>query len=272
MTTSCSRLRQPLRSRHRLPVLRTHAVHVRWLIPAARCRGVDRARRVTRAQYMTRRAKRRKRRFPTRRNSCRWRRPMQRRLAALGAPAGWSPQIFDARRRRTRTWVRLIVDQVIGKSEADHLCARARCERVRSRRLEILEYREIARRRSSPCRRGASSSSARPPPIRSALNRDIKNISGATLSCRHVTDGVQRLLQLYRHRLRRHDDAHVAARVRCSARSSRSVSKDCVERDAIARDRCRVRRRSRRFIGCMSFHEPDSDLSRLHRDATSAAS
>ena len=28
------------------------------------------------------------------------------------------------------------------------------------------------------------------------LNKDIKNISGATLSCRHVTDGVRRLLAL----------------------------------------------------------------------------
>ena len=31
-----------------------------------------------------------------------------------------------------------------------------------------------------------------------ALNADIKNISGATLSCRHLTEGVRRLLQLYR--------------------------------------------------------------------------
>ena len=29
------------------------------------------------------------------------------------------------------------------------------------------------------------------------LNRDIKNISGATLSCRHITDGVKRLLAFY---------------------------------------------------------------------------
>lgn len=29
------------------------------------------------------------------------------------------------------------------------------------------------------------------------LDDDIKNISGATLSCRHVTDGVKRLLSLY---------------------------------------------------------------------------
>ena len=29
------------------------------------------------------------------------------------------------------------------------------------------------------------------------LDRDIKNISGATLSCRHITDGVKRLLAFY---------------------------------------------------------------------------
>jgi Na+-translocating ferredoxin:NAD+ oxidoreductase RnfG subunit len=29
------------------------------------------------------------------------------------------------------------------------------------------------------------------------LDSDIKNISGATLSCRHITDGVKRLLAFY---------------------------------------------------------------------------
>ena len=29
------------------------------------------------------------------------------------------------------------------------------------------------------------------------LEQDIKNLSGATLSCRHVTDGVRRLLALH---------------------------------------------------------------------------
>src|SRR5215467_5140482 len=35
------------------------------------------------------------------------------------------------------------------------------------------------------------------------LDRDIKNISGATLSCRHITDGVKRLLALYEIALKR---------------------------------------------------------------------
>jgi Na+-transporting NADH:ubiquinone oxidoreductase subunit NqrC len=29
------------------------------------------------------------------------------------------------------------------------------------------------------------------------LDKDIMNISGATLSCRHITDGVKRLLSFY---------------------------------------------------------------------------
>ncbi len=29
------------------------------------------------------------------------------------------------------------------------------------------------------------------------LDADIRNISGATLSCRHVTEGVHRLLMVY---------------------------------------------------------------------------
>jgi Na+-translocating ferredoxin:NAD+ oxidoreductase RnfG subunit len=29
------------------------------------------------------------------------------------------------------------------------------------------------------------------------LNDDIKNISGATLSCKHITDGVKRMIALY---------------------------------------------------------------------------
>lgn len=35
------------------------------------------------------------------------------------------------------------------------------------------------------------------------LDDDIKNISGATLSCRHITDGVKRLLSLYELMLKR---------------------------------------------------------------------
>ena len=38
------------------------------------------------------------------------------------------------------------------------------------------------------------------------LGKEIRNISGATLSCRHVTDGVTRLLATYSVVLRSHAD------------------------------------------------------------------
>jgi hypothetical protein len=70
------------------------------------------------------------------------------------------------------------------------------------RSIEILDYREshggeirlAGWRRQFVGRTGAD-------PV--ALNNDIRNISGATLSCRHVTEGVHRLLQLYDAALRK---------------------------------------------------------------------
>lgn len=62
--------------------------------------------------------------------------------------------------------------------------------------LEVLEYREShgGEVRMPAWRRqfvGKTASDA------AALGREIKIISGATLSCRHLTEGVQRLLRLY---------------------------------------------------------------------------
>jgi Na+-transporting NADH:ubiquinone oxidoreductase subunit NqrC len=62
--------------------------------------------------------------------------------------------------------------------------------------IEILEYRESYgdqvrlpqwRAQFTGKRRGA----------KLKLDDDIQNISGATLSCRHITDGVKRLLSTY---------------------------------------------------------------------------
>jgi Na+-translocating ferredoxin:NAD+ oxidoreductase RnfG subunit len=65
------------------------------------------------------------------------------------------------------------------------------------RRVEILEYREthgfeVRNPRWLKQFAGAGENSAL------ELNKDIKNISGATLSCRHVTEGVRRLLAVHR--------------------------------------------------------------------------
>lgn len=115
-------------------------------------------------------------------------------LAAVGAPGGWSPQIFEARTADKKLgW--LIVDQVIGKSEAiTYSLALDTAGAVIA--LEVLEYREshggevrmLAWRKQFVGKTAADAA---------ALNRDIKIISGATLSCRHLTEGVQRLLKLY---------------------------------------------------------------------------
>jgi Na+-transporting NADH:ubiquinone oxidoreductase subunit NqrC len=64
------------------------------------------------------------------------------------------------------------------------------------RQTEILEYREAyggevrnARWRTQFMGRQHSD------PVR--IGRDIQNISGATLSCEHVTDGIRRILATY---------------------------------------------------------------------------
>lgn len=113
---------------------------------------------------------------------------------SLGAPAGWSPRIFEARAdSKTLGW--LVVDQVIGKSELiTYALALDPAGAVIS--VEVLEYREShgGEIRMPAWRKqfvGKTSADA------GALGGEIKNISGATLSCRHLTEGVQRLLKLY---------------------------------------------------------------------------
>jgi hypothetical protein len=88
-----------------------------------------------------------------------------------------------------------ILDQVIGKHEFINY-AIALDATGTLRQLEILDYHESYggevhlpawRRQFVGKRHGA--------PVR--INGDIKNISGATLSCTHVTEGVRRLLATY---------------------------------------------------------------------------
>lgn len=119
--------------------------------------------------------------------------------ATLGAPAGWAPRIVEARNGDTALgW--LIADQVIGKSELiGYALALDAGGAVVS--LEVLDYREShgGEVRLAPWRRQFVGKAAADP---AALSKDIKNISGATLSCRHLVEGVQRLLKLYNVALR----------------------------------------------------------------------
>ncbi len=88
-----------------------------------------------------------------------------------------------------------IVDQVVGKHEfitfALGLNANGSVKQV-----EILEYRESygSEVRDAKWRGQFTGKTARDP---LKLDQDIKNISGATLSSRHVAEGVRRNLALY---------------------------------------------------------------------------
>ncbi len=93
-----------------------------------------------------------------------------------------------------------MVDRVVGKHEFITY-ALALDPQGAVRGLEIMDYREIygGQVRELSWREqfyGKSFGAA----LR--LDQDIRNISGATLSCRHVTDGVRRLLALYHVALR----------------------------------------------------------------------
>jgi Na+-translocating ferredoxin:NAD+ oxidoreductase subunit G len=117
------------------------------------------------------------------------------RLAAVARPPGArDPKVWRAM-SGTRLLGTFYVDAVIGKQEyigyALALDASGRVLRV-----DVLDYRETHgwEIRNERWRAQFAGKTVADPV---ELNRDIANISGATLSCRHVTDGVRRLLALH---------------------------------------------------------------------------
>ena len=117
------------------------------------------------------------------------------RLAEIARPPGArDPQVWRAL-AGTRLLGTFYVDAVIGKQEyigyALALDASGRVLRV-----DVLAYRETHgwEIRNERWRAQFAGKTAADPV---QLNQDIANISGATLSCRHVTDGVRRLLALH---------------------------------------------------------------------------
>lgn len=109
---------------------------------------------------------------------------------ASGAPAPKKLQAWEARQgAKLLGW--FIVDNVLGKH--DHITyAVAFGPDGRIQSVEILEYRETyggqirnPRWRQQFAGKGANSDLT--------LEKDIKNISGATLSCLHVTQGIKGL-------------------------------------------------------------------------------
>jgi hypothetical protein len=88
-----------------------------------------------------------------------------------------------------------IVDQVIGKHDLITYALGLNVDGS-VRGIEILEYRESYGHevRMAAWRKQFAGKSIADP---LQLDQDIRNISGATLSCRHVTAGVKRLLALH---------------------------------------------------------------------------
>jgi hypothetical protein len=116
-------------------------------------------------------------------------------MAAIGKAAGVSPLSPQLKAWRASGGGWLIVDQVVGKHDfitfALALDAAGAVADV-----EILEYRETygGQVREPGWRSQFVGKTADTAP---QLGKDIRNISGATLSSKHVTDGVRRLLKTY---------------------------------------------------------------------------
>ena len=89
----------------------------------------------------------------------------------------------------------VMVDDVVGKHELITYAVGIGSDGV-VRGVEILDYRETRGGEvRDPRWRAQFVGKHHGAPL--ALDDDIQNISGATLSCRHITDGVRRLLALY---------------------------------------------------------------------------
>jgi hypothetical protein len=100
---------------------------------------------------------------------------------------------LKAWRASTGGW--FLVDEVLGKHEFIPF-ALALGPDGAVRGVEILEYHEAyGDQIRIPAWRAQFV--GKRPGAKLELDRDIRNISGATLSCRHLTDGVKRLLAAY---------------------------------------------------------------------------
>ncbi len=167
-------------------------MHVRWLISAGTA-AASIAHVAYAAQYMTI-EQAQKTAFPNATQFVPLAEPDATTTAALGAAVGWSPRIFDARTNDAHLGY-VIIDQVIGKSELITYAASIDAKGAVAS-IEILEYREShgGEVRLAGWRKQFVGKTAADPV---ALNKDIENISGATLSCQHLTEGVKRLLKYY---------------------------------------------------------------------------
>jgi Na+-translocating ferredoxin:NAD+ oxidoreductase RnfG subunit len=90
---------------------------------------------------------------------------------------------------------RVYIDQVLGKHEFITYAVGVDAKGV-VKGIEILEYREsYGQKVRDDSWRAQFAGKDRQAPLK--LNKDIKNISGATLSSAHITSGVRRVLQTH---------------------------------------------------------------------------
>ncbi len=112
--------------------------------------------------------------------------------AAIEKASGVRARVRGLRLWRGATGNWFIVDEVLGKHEFITYAVALTTEGA-VRQIEIMDYRESygeeVRNGTWLAQFTGKTSTA---PLK--LDRDIKNISGATLSSRHITDGVKRLL------------------------------------------------------------------------------
>jgi Na+-translocating ferredoxin:NAD+ oxidoreductase RnfG subunit len=100
---------------------------------------------------------------------------------------------LNAWRASTGGW--FIADEVVGKHDFIPLAV-ALDREGDVKGIEVLEYREAyGDQIRNPAWR--QQFTGKGPAARLRLDKEIRNISGATLSCRHVTDGVNRILSSY---------------------------------------------------------------------------
>ena len=113
-------------------------------------------------------------------------------LAAPGGPPHTGPVRTIEAMQGDKLLGRVVVDAVIGKFELiDYAVALGPDARVVG--VEILSYREgHGGEVRLPAWRGQFNGKGASDPIK--LGADIANISGATMSCTHITDGVHRIV------------------------------------------------------------------------------
>jgi Na+-translocating ferredoxin:NAD+ oxidoreductase RnfG subunit len=114
---------------------------------------------------------------------------------AIEEKSGVNVRASEQRVWRVATGGYFILDEVLGKHEFITYAVGLNGDGS-VKQIEILEYRETyGYEIRDPRWRAQFVGRTAADPLK--LERDVRNISGATLSCRHVTDGVKRLLALY---------------------------------------------------------------------------